>query len=197
MKVCLIAEGSYPYTFGGVSAWVQMLIQGVPNVDFSIQTIVASRADAGECKFVIPANVVSMHDTFLTDDDVVHKVHNKTKMSTKEKNAFKSLLYGKKVDWATIFNYFEHKDVSINGLLMGKDFYDIVMEFYKDKYSQTVFVDFLWNTRSLYLLLFKVLCLDKRAPARVTFNKAVTFKFLVGTLRCHKADTKFSRQNAH
>ena len=26
MKVCLIAEGSYPYTFGGVSAWVQMLI---------------------------------------------------------------------------------------------------------------------------------------------------------------------------
>ena len=76
MKVCLIAEGSYPYTFGGVSAWVQMLIQGVPNVDFSIQTVVASRADAGECKFIIPANVVAMHDTFLSDDDVVHKVHN-------------------------------------------------------------------------------------------------------------------------
>ena len=69
MKVCLIAEGSYPYTFGGVSAWVQMLIQGVPKVDFSIQTIVASRADAGDCKFVIPTNVVSMHDTFLTDDE--------------------------------------------------------------------------------------------------------------------------------
>ncbi len=157
MKVCLIAEGSYPYTFGGVSAWVQMLIQGVPKVDFSIQTIVASRADAGECKFVIPANVVSMHDTFLTDDDVVHKVRSKTRMNSKEKDAFKSLLYGKNVDWVTIFNYFEHRDVSINGLLMGKDFYDIVMEFYKDKYSQTVFVDFLWNTRSLYLLLFKVL----------------------------------------
>ena len=157
MKVCLIAEGSYPYTFGGVSAWVQMLIKGVPKVDFSIQTIVASRADANECKFVIPANVVSMHDTFLSDDDVVHKVRKKTTMSSRERDAFRSLLYGKNVDWVTIFNYFEHKDVSINGLLMGKDFYDIVSEFYRDKYSQTVFVDFLWNTRSLYLLLFKVL----------------------------------------
>lgn len=157
MKVCLIAEGSYPYTFGGVSAWVQMLIQGNPKVDFSIQTIISSRADASECKFVIPKNVVSMHDTFLSDDDVVHKVRKKTKLNAREKDAFKSLLYGKNVDWPTIFNYFEHKDVSINGLLMGKDFYDIVMEFYRDKYSQTVFVDFLWNTRSLYLLLFKVL----------------------------------------
>ncbi len=157
MKVCLIAEGSYPYTFGGVSAWVQMLIQGVPNVDFSVQTIVASREDAKECKFVIPKNVVSMHDTFLSDDDVVHKVRKKTKLNPKEKAAFKSLLYGKEVDWPTIFNYFERKDASINGLLMGKDFYDIVLEFYKDKYSQTVFLDFLWNTRSLYLLLFKVL----------------------------------------
>lgn len=157
MKVCLIAEGSYPYTFGGVSAWVQMLIKGVPKVDFAIQTIVASRADAKECKFVIPANVTSMHDMFLSDDDVVHKVRKKTTMNTREKDAFRSLLYGKNVDWVTIFNYFEHKDVSINGLLMGKDFYDIVTEFYHDKYSQTVFVDFLWNTRSLYLLLFKVL----------------------------------------
>lgn len=157
MKVCLIAEGSYPYTFGGVSAWVQMLIQGVPHVDFTVQTIVANRSDAKECKFVIPANVVSMHDTFLTDDDVVHKVRKKTTMNSREKDAFRSLLYGKNVDWPTLFNYFEHKDVSINGLLMGKDFYDIVMEFYRDKYSQTVFVDFLWNTRSLYLLLFKVL----------------------------------------
>lgn len=157
MKVCLIAEGSYPYTFGGVSAWVQMLIKGVPKVDFAIQTIVASREDAKECKFVIPANVTSMHDTFLSDDDVVHKIRKKTTMNTREKDAFRSLLYGKNVDWVTIFNYFEHKDVSINGLLMGKDFYDIVSEFYRDKYSQTVFVDFLWNTRSLYLLLFKVL----------------------------------------
>lgn len=157
MKVCLIAEGSYPYTFGGVSTWVQMLIQGVPKVDFSIQTIVSSRADARECKFVIPSNVVSMHDTFLSDDDVVHKMRKKTKLNQREKDAFRSLLYGKNVDWVTIFNYFEHKDVSINGLLMGKDFYDIIMEFYRDKYSQTVFVDFLWNTRSLYLLLFKVL----------------------------------------
>ena len=43
MKVCLIAEGSYPYTFGGVSAWVQMLIQGVE------KDILQTGCHIGEC----------------------------------------------------------------------------------------------------------------------------------------------------
>lgn len=34
MKICLIVEGCYPYVVGGVSAWVQMLMQRMPEHQF-------------------------------------------------------------------------------------------------------------------------------------------------------------------
>lgn len=34
--VCLVLEGSYPYVRGGVSAWVQDLVTGLPDVSFSV-----------------------------------------------------------------------------------------------------------------------------------------------------------------
>ena len=42
MKICLIAEGCYPYVAGGVSSWVQMLIEGMPEHRFVIYTIGAN-----------------------------------------------------------------------------------------------------------------------------------------------------------
>ena len=36
MKICLIVEGCYPYVVGGVSAWVQMLMQRMPNISLSL-----------------------------------------------------------------------------------------------------------------------------------------------------------------
>ncbi|RKX81244.1 MAG: hypothetical protein DRP57_12120, partial [Spirochaetes bacterium] len=39
MRVCLVLEGSYPFVTGGVSSWVQQLIQGIPEVDFILYTI--------------------------------------------------------------------------------------------------------------------------------------------------------------
>ena len=30
MKICLIAEGCHPDVAGGVSSWVQMLMEGMP-----------------------------------------------------------------------------------------------------------------------------------------------------------------------
>ena len=29
MRICLLAEGCYPYVVGGVSSWVQMLMTGL------------------------------------------------------------------------------------------------------------------------------------------------------------------------
>ena len=30
MRICLLTEGSYTYVVGGVSSWVQMLMEGLP-----------------------------------------------------------------------------------------------------------------------------------------------------------------------
>lgn len=38
-KICLIVEGCYPYVVGGVSAWVQMLVQQMPEHQFLIVSV--------------------------------------------------------------------------------------------------------------------------------------------------------------
>ena len=35
MRICLLTEGSYPYVVGGVSSWVQMLMEGLPEYEFT------------------------------------------------------------------------------------------------------------------------------------------------------------------
>ena len=40
--VCLLLEGTYPYVRGGVSTWVKQLIEGMPDLTFSIVFLGAS-----------------------------------------------------------------------------------------------------------------------------------------------------------
>lgn len=47
MKVCIVAEGCYPYVVGGVSGWINSLIRSFPNVEFILLAIVANRSFRG------------------------------------------------------------------------------------------------------------------------------------------------------
>ena len=40
MKVCIVAEGCYPYVVGGVSGWINSMIKSFPNIEFILLTIV-------------------------------------------------------------------------------------------------------------------------------------------------------------
>jgi polysaccharide biosynthesis protein PelF len=57
VSVLLVAEGTYPYHFGGVSTWCHGLIECMPDVSFNLLTI--SDNPGAETKFALPANVVS------------------------------------------------------------------------------------------------------------------------------------------
>ena len=50
--------------------------------------------------------------------------------------------------------------VSVDKLLMGPDFFEIVRECYNRKYPNIVFSDFLWTMRSIYLPLFRIMKMD-------------------------------------
>lgn len=64
LRVCLILEGSYPYITGGVSAWVQDVIQGLPEVDFALFTV--SPQENQPLRYRLPPNVVDHRDYVLT-----------------------------------------------------------------------------------------------------------------------------------
>ena len=56
--VALVVEGSYPYVTGGVSAWTQQLIEGLPDVSFSVVNL----GDGGTARYPRPENLVEVVD---------------------------------------------------------------------------------------------------------------------------------------
>ena len=158
MKVCLIVEGAYPYVNGGVSSWVQQLITSMPDVEFVVQTIAASPNENSKFVYKIPANVSEIQEVYLLDDDYVsNKTQKRIRLTKAEYEAFEGLMFGNGTDWDVIMNFFAEKEVSLNALLSGKDFYNMTKNYYSENFNRVIFSDFLWTMRSLYLPLFTIL----------------------------------------
>ncbi len=157
MRVCIIAEGCYPYVVGGVSSWIHSLIKQYPNIEFVITAILADRKESGKFVYTFPENVTEIHEVYLNDVQWLPggKKNRKARGRLKrdEFEAIRSLVIGERVDWPTIFRIFQKKKMSLDQLFMGEDFLKIVEEIYELKYSNIVFSDFLWTMRSIYLPL--------------------------------------------
>lgn len=161
MRICIITEGCYPYTVGGVSGWVHSMINTFKEYEFVLLTIIPTREQSGKFAYELPENVTEVHELYLDDADWsgANRRHKK-RLNKKEYYALRSLLLNQDVEWDALFDYFSKTDVSINGLLMGEDFYHAVEECYNLQYPDIVFSDFLWTMRSMYLPLFLALSME-------------------------------------
>ncbi len=159
MRICLIAEGCYPYIAGGVSSWIQMLIKGMPEHEFVICTIAANLEQKGQFKYELPPNVVEVRENFLDqflDNKTVNKV--KYRLEEKEYRAVLDLITKDKVDWDTLFSMFScGGKYKVNDFLASEAFLDIIMEACKEKYRLTPFNKVFWTIRSMLLPIFNVL----------------------------------------
>ena len=139
---------------GGVSAWVHKFIQSFPKSEFILLAIISDRSMSGKFLYQLPENVAEVHELYLQDMDWNRKGWHKSRLSREEHQALRSLIMNQKVNWEALFQLFQNSGVSLDKLLMGEDFMNIVREYYNLQYSQLVFSDFLWTMRSLYLPLF-------------------------------------------
>ena len=173
MRICFIAEGCYPYVVGWVSSWVHSMIKNFPNQEFILLTIVANRDASGKFAYELPENVTEVYEVYLEDVDwgSVNR-HNKTRLNKKEYQALRSLILNHEVEWDNIFEFFHKKNISLNQLLMGEDFYHAVLDAYNLQYPEIVFSDFLWTMRSMYLPLF--FCLMTEIPKADVYHAVAT-----------------------
>ena len=158
MKVCIVAEGCYPYMVGGVSGWINSMIQSFPNVEFIVLAIVANRSMRGKFVYELPENMTEVYEVYLEDAEWKlpfrhHEVH----LNREEYRQVRNMILNQDTDWNVIFDLFRDKIHSVNDFLMGKDFFHIVRECYEMKYANIIFADFLWTMRSIYLPLMLVL----------------------------------------
>lgn len=157
MKICIIAEGSYPYVTGGVSSWIQMLVSWMSEHQFIICTIGAKSRDRGRFNYKLPENVVGVREIFL--DEALRRNAGWGKrlgLSKHGREAVERLLSGEDTDWGELFSLFGSKRLrSVQDFLLSKDFFDILEAVYKARYRSIPFADFYWTLRSMvYPLIF-------------------------------------------
>lgn len=159
MKICIVAEGCYPYVVGGVSGWIHSMMKAFPDVEFIVLAIIADRKQSGKFVYELPDNVSAVYEAYLDDCDWDRKSRRRkrTNLSLSQYRSLRSIILNRKVDWEPLFDLFQKEKFSLDDLLMGADFLHIVQECYEKRYPHIVFSDFLWTMRSIYLPLFLIL----------------------------------------
>lgn len=160
MRVCIVAEGCYPFVVGGVSNWIHSMIRLFPKTEFVILAIAANRSLRGKYAYELPENVSEVYELYLQDVDWNKKHRRRHRLNKEQYRALRSLILDQDVQWNILFDLFQKNDISLNDLLMGEDFLLAVTDCYNLKYSQLVFSDFLWTMRSIYLPLFITLQME-------------------------------------
>jgi glycosyltransferase involved in cell wall biosynthesis len=164
MRICLLAEGSYPYVVGGVSSWIQMLIEGMPEHEFIVYSIGAESKSRGDFRYKLPKNLVGIQEEFL--DDILQLKSSGMKeaiLLAEEKEALYELVTGDhEIPLAALAKLFRAQDRKLGALdiFMSSDFFDIIQRVYVERYSYLPFTDFFWTIRSMLLPLFYLLQQD-------------------------------------
>ena len=130
MKVCIVAEGCYPYVVGGVSGWINSLIKSFPNIEFILLAIVANRSQRGKFVYELPENLTQVYELYLDDCEweegrKTEKSRRKARLSRKEYKEVLNMVLNRKTDWSVIFNLFLNGEISVDRFLMGQDFFAI------------------------------------------------------------------------
>lgn len=192
MKICLIAEGCYPYVAGGVSSWIQMLIKGMPHHQFIIYTIAANMEQRGKFKYTIPDNVISVEENFLDQFlSVKIKKNHKYNLLPRERQAILDLISRDEVDWNCLFDMFSRDGTyHANEFLCSHAFMDIVMEACESTYRVTPFTQVFWTIRSMLLPVRNILSCP--IPDVDVFHSVSTgYAGLLGAMFRYKTDRPY------
>ncbi len=193
--VCILAEGSYPYVFGGVSSWVQDLISSMPERTFKVLSIMPSRDDMLECKYVLPPNLSEMTTIFLQDFKQINpKPHRFEPYLVEEElvSLKKFIRFDPDINWEIL----SRTICSIKKIgnpvefLHSKTFWDLLVEYYFERYSGEGFNEFFWTIRSMFV--FFITIMQSRLPEADMYHAVSTgYPGLLGVITAHSHGKPF------
>ena len=177
--VCLILEGTYPYITGGVSSWVHNLIGAMPQVRFSLLTILPSHDIYREYAYEVPENVVSVSEVYIHDYDLSIA---RGRRSAGKRSVFDALerFYAaiKNRDYALLPEVYrlvadpETRLISPKELFFHKRTWEMVVSAYDESGLDESFVDFFWTWRYSHLPLFRLA--DAEIPVASVYHTIST-----------------------
>ncbi|MFH2112831.1 MAG: GT4 family glycosyltransferase PelF [Candidatus Bathyarchaeota archaeon] len=159
MHVCIISENSYPVSRGGVSEWCSSLINGLPEVGFSVFTI------APDCtlKYPLPSNIQSVEIAELTQP----RFKSRRKLGSEASRTLKTLsplLRGEPLNCQKLFECTQEADYSAEELISSDENHELLIKVYEQSFKGEPFVPFYYSWVSLFYLLYKTIELYNELP---------------------------------
>jgi len=156
LRVCMVLEGSYPYITGGVAAWVQDIIQGLPEVEFSLLTL--SPQANQKLRYTLPPNVIDHVDMVLSDAPRNKEGRKPGKRSLKAVLQFHQQMFeNKNADFNALITAPKHLEEFDNGLLRDTSLWNLLLQSNLRKNPAYAFSDYFWAWQSSHRLLFNTL----------------------------------------
>jgi len=160
--ICLLLEGTYPYTMGGVSTWTHELIQMQKHLTFSIVAIISADTPA-KLAYKLPDNVISMQTLRLQGmpKGVASLPANKEAelFSALEKSLLRLQSKADLKDLAKIIHAIVPYRHKLGKRLLFDSYatWQMLLHMYKDTMPKTSFLDYFWSWRGLFGGLFSIL----------------------------------------
>lgn len=160
MKICLIAEGSYPYVTGGVSSWIDQLMRNLPELEFEVIAISSDRQHCCTSHYNRPENMTALHDVYLDEILREHGSRRRIALRADEIERLRAMILGNTVDWPGLFAMFSdwhEAGISARDLLLSRSFFDLVSRICLENYPRLAFSEIYWTIHSMYQLVFALL----------------------------------------
>jgi polysaccharide biosynthesis protein PelF len=160
--VCILAEGSYPYVFGGVSSWVSQLVGKMPEVDFKIVSVMPQSDDKLEYKYEIQDNIIDIKTFFLQDYKKLNPLpkRREPKISKEEYETLRKFLrFDQSINWDHVVHSICNPKKLGNPIqfLHSKTFWNLLLEYYEEIAPSEGFNQFFWTIRSMFVFFITIM----------------------------------------
>lgn len=187
MKACILSEGGYPVTVGGLSEWAHILVKNLSQVDFDVFCMTIPGKETP--RYAEWPNILSTTIVPFSSSVAGKRCHLPREVSTRVAESLQNTLWGTPMDVETL-----HEATARYGLnkawLLSKSYWNSVVDYYSKQKIEEPFVTYYWTILGLYAALFDVLgAIDRMPQSDVYHPLSVGYAGLCGSF----AKVKYGR----
>ncbi|MFC4767067.1 GT4 family glycosyltransferase PelF [Effusibacillus consociatus] len=159
MKIILLLEGTYPYVQGGVSNWTHQMVHTMKDCQFSLVFIGGIRQANARYRYTLPTNIVDIKEVYLHDAETVSgELYGWKKREQDEMKRF--FITGELPSETTLAKLRNNRYTpNAEAIIRVKWAWEATIETYRSLPGAPSFAEFVWNWRSMWLPLLRLLCL--------------------------------------
>ncbi|MFD2213993.1 GT4 family glycosyltransferase PelF [Metabacillus endolithicus] len=147
MKIGIVAEGSYPYVSGGVSSWIHMLIESMPQHKFEIIAISDKARKKSDYKYSLPFNVCGI--TNINLNEVSTRLVRKPQLLKNEQEKIREWLASNSFREDVLMLLGDRRKVGTSEQFLNSPlFWSFIVDTYQKQYNNSSFLDFysMWKS---------------------------------------------------